>query len=180
MADPVTAGIAIVGAGLQAYSMISGANAEAEAAEKNAALGREKAKRIGEALDRDIRIQRFQNEKLVGEQTYAYTHSGADISASPLVAMEEQYRMMEEERMAMADEARWKQMMLIRGADVDMELSTSRRTAGYLGAAGTVLSYYPKFKSTYLDKNTTDGRTVPNGNAQYAPNPLKTSTWSSE
>ncbi len=137
--DPFTI-MAIAGMGLQVYGMISGANAEADAAEADAESKRLQADEVirrNRDMETDIRRE---GVKLHGQQVSAYAKSGVDMGGSPLLALEDTQYGIERELQQRRQEAAFSAKQLRSGASISNALASDKRTAGWIGAGATVLT----------------------------------------
>lgn len=148
----MAAAAAVIGIGVQAYSMISSANAEADAASKDAAIRGKQAEEVehtGLSQERDARIQEGQ---VTSEQTTVFAKGGIDMSGSALLALEDTHYKASKEVTDIRHEWMFKQNQINASAQMSEELGSQRRTAGYINAGGTVLSGAARAYGTYGDK----------------------------
>lgn len=130
--------VAVGGLATSIYSEISGAAAKSEAAQKNAMIK-------GMQAD-ELMYRQAYNEQLMREQSErAQLDPGADLAASGregggIGAMLEIKKVTDENIAASRRESEFKAKMLRMGADVDAQLSSDLIAAGYVGAAGSLLS----------------------------------------
>lgn len=131
----------MMGAGglLQAGGMISGANAEANAAEKDAQFKLGQADEIERRAKLKTGQMEVEGEKIKGSQVAGYGASGFDLSGSPLLVLEETAHNVSTEIAQMNQDSAWKAKQLRAGAEVSMDLASDKRTAGYIGAGGSIL-----------------------------------------
>lgn len=140
-----------VGIGINAVSQIISGNAQADAAQKDAALKRLQADQVEKNAARDEALLAQQGHALIGEQTTAYAKSGVELSGTPLLMLEQTNAKVREQSIAIANDAAFRASQLRAGADISEDLGSDRQTAGYLGAAGSLLTGAGQY---YLLKDT--------------------------
>lgn len=131
--------IAGAGLGLAAYGMISGAAAQADAEERDAALKRLQADEVIRRMYVKEEEMRKYGIELEGQQSSAISASGFDYQGSPLLLMETTKKNVEREILEMQRDAMFRADQLRKGADISMDISGSTSTAGWIQAGGTVL-----------------------------------------
>jgi hypothetical protein len=132
----IAAPVALVGLGLQAYGSIKGANDQADAAEKDAALKELQAQEIEKAGGREEGVARLHGNQIVGAQANAIGQSGFEMSGSPLLAMENTYSQVNQDVQAIEEETRFRASMIRAGASSEQSMASDRRTAGWIGGLG--------------------------------------------
>lgn len=137
MGAPVI-GLALGGLGLgaQVYGLISGASANAEAQEQQAAIKNAQADELlaRQKINEQIMNEQYEESALqTGMASRGIATTGVGLKLKMHEAL---VRNIELNRR----EADFKAKMLRMGADVDMNLAGSYRSAGYINAAGSILS----------------------------------------
>lgn len=132
------AAAAVGGTALNVYGNISGANAQEEAAQRNAALKREQA---DELLDRQIineRIMRRAAEK--AERGYVASFASTGRGGGGVGGVLQIKEELEENIANTRRDAEFKAKMLRAGADIETSLASDAVSAAWISGAGTILT----------------------------------------
>jgi hypothetical protein len=139
MADPVTAGIAAVGTGVQIYSQIKAGNDKADAARADAANKRLQATEVIRAGEREQDLLRIRGEKYKGNVAQAYAASGVELQGTPLLQLEDTAKQITSESIALEHATQFRADQLRRGADLEEQQAGNYLDEGLLGALGSGL-----------------------------------------
>jgi hypothetical protein len=158
--------IAGVGLGLTAYGMISSANAEADAAQKQRALDFEQANEIERRAGVQEENARDYGNRLIGAQKAYIGHSGLAFQGSPLLAIENSAAKLDTQIREMRSQATYQANALRQGADIRSDLADDRKTASYFQLGGTILTGVGRMPGIF-DAN--DGTTLKTGKPMTLP-----------
>jgi hypothetical protein len=145
--------IAGAGLGLQIYSMVSGANAQADAAERDAADKRLQADEIERRAIVREQFMRLESQRTIGAGVQKTAAMGWDVSGAPLLALEQAHAGMMQEIVEMRREALFQATQLRRGGDIQDDLAGSRRLTGWLSAGGQLLQGVGKWPGLFDGNN---------------------------
>lgn len=148
MADPVTTslaiatfgGTAVAGTALSVYGQLKAANAEQEAAQREADNRRLQAEEVlRRGKEKEITLT-HQGEQLLGAQATGFGKSGITLEGSPLLAMETARNAITRDILESRRDSQFRADQLIRGADAQTILAEQRREAANWNVAGTILT----------------------------------------
>lgn len=139
MADPVTAGLAVVGTGVGMYAQIKAASDKADAAYAEAANKRQQANEVIRNGDREQDLLRIRGEKYKGNLAQAYASSGVELQGTPLLQLEDTAQQITSESIALDHATQFRASQLRAGADLEVQQGTDIMNEGILGALGTGL-----------------------------------------
>jgi hypothetical protein len=139
MAFPILLAAYAVGTAISIYGQIKGAEAEADAARREAAARELEAQEILKRTKVNQDIVQEEGDILMGNQQ-TYFSMGGSLIGSPLMTLERTAHSIAREKQNMQIEADFKAAQLRSGAAISTELAGQRQQAGYIGAAGTVLT----------------------------------------
>lgn len=148
--------LAVAGLGLQIWSSVSGANAQADAAERDAADKRIQADEIERRSIAREQFMQLEAQRTIGAGVQKTAAMGWDVSGAPLLALEQAHAGMMQEIVEMRREALFQATQLRRGGDIQDDLASSRRLTGYLNAGGQLLSGVGRWPGLFDGNN---GRT---------------------
>lgn len=130
--------VAVAGTAIQAYGQIQDAQSRAEALERDAYLKRLQSKELQER--QAINEQVMREQEVFSEARHVSTAASNGVEGSWFGGMIRMRRDMEHNIMISKREADFKSHLLNLGADANTALASDTMTAGYIGAAGSVLS----------------------------------------
>lgn len=142
------AAAAVVGTGMQMYSQYQEAQAQQEAAEARAAAKRAQAEELAARATFNIATTIKDGEELEGQQTAGFAGSGVAVGeGSALSVLEETDAKIKQSVMIQQRESELKVQALMRGADLDTQLSGDINRASKYRMAATFLSGAGSFMS---------------------------------
>lgn len=139
---------------VQAVSSIKQANAAQEAAEFNAQTAQQNAQLAREKGVEDERIYRIQSRKAMGEIQSGYAAAGLSLEGSPSDVLAEAAANAEHDVLKIQQGASLQATMFEREAGQQRKKGGYAMTAGYLGAAGSLLSGAAQY-GAYSDYGST-------------------------
>lgn len=145
--------VAVVGVGTAVYGAISSASAKASADQKNAALKNQQA---DELLSREtvneslIQDQSFRSQLDYGAAANSTGVGGGGLGGIMAIQKATAITIANDQR-----DANFKAYMLRQGANMDTNLASDTMSAGYISAAGTLLSGGAKVYSAYQPASST-------------------------
>lgn len=166
---PIIAG---VGAATQIYGMVKGAQAQADASERNAYFKNLQASELlqRQAINEGIIRQQGEDQSLV----YGSGSSGHGLEGTGLGGQLKIHRIVEENISLSRRDAEFKARMLRAGADADTQLASDQMTAGLISGAGSLIQTGASFYSQYQGKKTaTDLPTVASAPPTVPAGPVK-------
>lgn len=144
------AAILAVGTGVQAYSAYKEGQDKKYAYEMEAGFKRNQAAQVELAANREIDLTVQRGEKIKHAQLSSFGASGVmATSGSPLLIMEETVGSVVDETLAIRRAADYRKSTLLTEAGLSSKLGDDAETAGYLGAAGSVLTGVSKSPYMY-------------------------------
>jgi hypothetical protein len=138
MAFPAIA--AGIGLAIQGGGAIASGNAQRDAAERDSYNKRLQALEVERTEAVKTQLMRQTGDRLQGEQVSAYAKGGVELSGSPLLNLEATKAGVEGEIAEMQRDAAFRASQLRTGADSSVMFGNDRATAGYIGAAGGILT----------------------------------------
>lgn len=148
--------LAAAGAALSIYGQIKGAEADAEAARREAASRELEADEILKRVQVNQAIVQEEGDILMGQQTTFFAGSGVQMGRSPLAVLERTAHGIAREKKNMDIEAQFRAAQLRSGAVLSRDLAGQRMQAGYISAAGTLLTRGYDIYSSTNRKSSTD------------------------
>lgn len=133
----ILGGMALLGAGVNAYGQVSAAQSQEEAQIKAAELKREQAK---ELLSRQSTNEGIMRERLTRTMKDINNLVDSGSSTGTVVAIAEYQRDAEAAILDSRREAEFKARMLREGADIETDLASDLVTGAYFSGAGTILT----------------------------------------
>lgn len=142
------AAILAVGTGVQAYSAYKEGQDKKYAYEMEAGFKRQQSAQVELAALREIDITRQRGERVKQGQLAAFGSSGVSVSSgSPLLQLEETAGSIFEETNAIRQAAEYRKSTLLSESGFSSVLGDQAERAGYLGAAGSVLTGASRVRS---------------------------------
>jgi len=151
--EEVAAGVAIVGAGVSIYGQISGANAEADARKEKAALDEQQAAEL-ESREAFNEIQ-IRDSSRINQLNFGSRAAGSGSEGVGLGGQLEIQRQTDLTLQVSQRDAAFKARMIRSGAAIETQLASDAQTAGYISAAGTLLTSAAKGYSLYRGASST-------------------------
>ena len=136
----IGASVMAIGTGFQVAGQIRSAKDQAG---QDLALAQAKGRQREQVLKaavRQERVLRIRGERTKGQQLAAFARGGVELSGSPLLAMEETMRDIEEEAFAIREGSEFQRSQLQTEENILRDSARSRLRAARLGAAGTLLT----------------------------------------
>ena len=130
-----------VGTGIQAYSQYQQGRQQAEAAKQQAKFKRAQAREMLERMAIEEKNLNEQGAEFKAKQTSAYAAGGVAIgTGATLLALEDTNAKIYQKIYEMKRDTQFRSAQLMKGADVSMQEAEQMKTAGKMGAVGTLLS----------------------------------------
>lgn len=136
----IGAAMSVTGSLFETAGQIKGAK---DAASQDLALAQAKGRQREQILKnavRQERVLRIRGERTKGEQLAAFARGGVELSGSPLLALEETMRDVEEEAFAIREGAEFQRSQLLAEEEILKRSAQNRMRAAKLGAAATLLT----------------------------------------
>jgi len=147
------AAVAIGGTALKVYGDYQSAQAQAEAAKKNAESKRIMAFDVLKRADYNINETQKQGELFSAQQIGAYVKSGVELEGSVLLALEDTAYKVSQNMINQQREADSKAKALFMGADIDTQLSGDIGRAAIYQGIGTTMSAAGSVAGNFTSKS---------------------------
>lgn len=155
--------LAGVGAAISIYGQIKGAEADADAARREAASRELEAQEILKRTKINQDIVQEEGDILMGQQETFFAGSGVQAYGSPLLVLERTAHGIAREKNNMQMESEFRANQLRSGAALSRDLADQRQQAGYLNAAGTLLTSAYQIGSSLPSKKPANKTSVITG-----------------
>jgi len=136
----VAVAVAVVSAGVSAYSQYSAGENAAEEADYNAKVAEQNALAEKDKASYDENIHRDNVRKLLSTQRALYGKSGVDMTGSPLLVMEDTAAKSEIDALAIRHGGDIAAAQQRSAATLSKMRGKNAQTAGYIGAGSSLLS----------------------------------------